>query len=189
MFPQSPLLAHAVKQIRGEEKGGEHNMLITEKTCESLNRILQLLFGGNAEIYNLCYNLQYMHLNNIASALHEPVAHKMPELADEVSDFMDQLGCRAVRYSIGDHDAKYESAADIFSQLAKYFEELRKDIIIAIDDADMNDDVEARIWLENFLVEKVLPLRKQAAEWLDASGKLSDEELNIHIADYTHYLK
>ena len=147
-------------------------MLITEKTEESLNRILQVLFGGNAKIDNLCYNLQHLYLNNLADALHTPVAHKLPELADHVSDFMDKLGGRPVRYGTAD-----------------YFEELRKDVILSIDDADMNDDVEVRIWLENFLVEEILPLRKQAAEWLDATNKLTDSELNIHIADYTHYLK
>ena len=164
-------------------------MLITEKTEESLNRILQVLFGGNAKIDNLCYNLQHLYLNNLADALHTPVAHKLPELADHVSDFMDKLGGRPVRYGTVDYSEKYENAKEIFSQLSNYFEELRKDVILSIDDADMNDDVEVRIWLENFLVEEVLPLRKQAAEWLDATDKLTDSELNIHIADYTHYLK
>lgn len=164
-------------------------MLMTGKTEESLNRILQLLFGGNARVDNLCYNLQYLHLNNLAEALHAPVAHRLPELADEVSDFMDQLGGRPVRYGNPDCNEKYDNAKEVFSQLFDFFEELRKDIILSIDDADMNDDVEVRIWLENFLVEKILPFRKQAAEWLDATDKLSDNELNIHIADYTHYLK
>lgn len=163
-------------------------MLMIEKTEESLNRILQMLFGGNAIIDNLCYNLQHLHLNNLAEALHAPVAHRLPELADEVSDFVDQLGGRSVRYGTSDYDEEYGTAKEVFSQLSNYFEELRKDIILSIDDADMNDDVEVRIWLENFLVEKVLPLRKQAAEWLDATDRLSDDELNIHIADYTHYL-
>ena len=164
-------------------------MLMTEKTEESLNRILQVLFGGNAKIDNLCYNLQHLYLNNLADALHTPVAHKLPALADQVSDFMDKLGGRSVRYGTVDYSEKYENAKEIFSQLSNYLEELRKDIILSIDDADMNDDVEVRIWLENFLVEEILPLRKQAAEWLDATDKLTDSELNIHIADYTHYLK
>ena len=164
-------------------------MLITEKTEESLNRILQVLFGGNARIDNLCYNLQHLYLNNLADALHVPVAHKLPELADKVSDFMDQLGGRPVRYGTVDYSEKYGNAKEVFSQLADYFEELRKDIILSIDDADMNDDVEVRIWLENFLVEEILPLRKQVAEWLDATNKLTDFDFNIHIADYTHYLK
>ena len=102
---------------------------------------------------------------------------------------MDKLGGRSVRYGTVDYSEKYENAKEIFSQLSNYLEELRKDIILSIDDADMNDDVEVRIWLENFLVEEILPLRKQAAEWLDATDKLTDSELNIHIADYTHYLK
>ena len=86
-----------------------------------------------------------------------------------------------------------EAVCDAFDSSSAYSgpepEELRKDIILSIDDADMNEDVEVRIWLENFLVEEILPLRKQAAEWLDATDKLTDSELNIHIADYTHYLK
>ena len=164
-------------------------MLITEKTEESLNRILQILFGGNAKIDNLYYNLQHLYLNNLADAIHVPVAHKLTELADKVSDLIDQLGGRPVRYGTTDYSEKYENAAKVFSQLSNYFEELRKDVILSIDDADMNDDVEVRIWLENFLVEEVLPLRKQASEWLNATNKLIDSDFNIHIADYTHYLK
>ena len=164
-------------------------MLMTEKTEESLNRILQILFGGNAKIDNLYYNLQHLYLNNLADAIHVPVAHKLTELADKVSDLIDQLGGRPVRYGTTDYSEKYENAAKVFSQLSNYFEELRKDVILSIDDADMNDDVEVRIWLENFLVEEVLPLRKQASEWLNATNKLIDSDFNIHIADYTHYLK
>ena len=164
-------------------------MLITEKTEESLNRILQILFGGNAKIDNLYYNLQHLYLNNLADAIHVPVAHKLTELADKVSDLIDQLGGRPVRYGTTDYNEKYENASKVFSQLSNYFEELRKDIVLSIVDADMNDDVEVRIWLENFLVEEILPLRKQAAEWLNATNKLIDADFNIHIADYTHYLK
>ena len=90
-------------------------MLITEKTEESLNRILQVLFGGNAKIDNLCYNLQHLYLNNLADAIHAPVAHKLPELADHVSDFMDKLGGRPVRYGTTDYSEKYENAKEIFS--------------------------------------------------------------------------
>ena len=164
-------------------------LLMTEKTQESLNRVLQVLFNGNAKIDNLCYNLQHLHLNNLADALHAPVAHRLPELADDVRDFMDKLGGRAVRYGVSDYKEEYKNAKEIFPQLSDYFEELRKDVILSIDDADMNDDVEVRIWLENFLVEEILSMRKQAAEWLDATDKLGDSELNIHIADYTRYLK
>lgn len=164
-------------------------MLITPKTEESLNRLLQLLFGGNAKIDNLYYNLQAKSLNNLANAIHIPVAHVLPEMADKVSEMMDSLGARPVRYGSPDHNKKYDQAKDIFLELKNYFEELRVSIIRAIEDADLNDDVEVKIWLENFLVADILKYRKQAAEWLEAANWLDEQSFNIHIADYTHYIK
>lgn len=163
-------------------------MLMTEDTREMLNRLLQLLFDGNARIDNFVYNLSYHHKNNLAEAMHKPVAHELPVWADMISDKMDELNARQVRYGLSDHTEELNTV-EVFEGLYNYFNSLRINVNKAIEEADDNGDAEVRIFLEDFLNNKVTRFYKQAEEWLDAAKRLNEDTLNIHIADYTHYLK
>lgn len=158
------------------------------KISEELNQLLRDLFDGNALIDNMYYDLQSKYFFKLADAIHVPVAHQLPELADEVSDLMTKLDIRAMRYATENHVAKYERVYDVFVGLSDYFGALRAKVRSIINEADMNGDDEVRIWLENFLVEKILPLYKQTREWERAAAELSDHDFNIHIEDYTHFL-
>ena len=52
----------------------------------------------------------------------------------------------------------------------------------------MNGDDEVRIFAEGFL-EDVSLFVKQAEEWINAAKVLDPQDLNIHISDYTHFIK
>lgn len=168
---------------------GGNSMIISQKAEESLNRLLQKLFGGNARIDNLYYNLQYKHLNKLADAIHEPVAHQLPEWADNVSDLIDHLGGRPKRYGAPDYTQEYQSAKEVFLDLKEYFAELQDIVKKNIDELELSDDFEVRIFLEDFLLKTVTPYSKQAEEWYNASEMLDENSFNIHIEDYTHYIK
>ena len=153
---------------------------------EMLNRFLQVLFDGNARIDNICYNLKYKNFSEIEEAIHNPVAHVMGQWADEVSDHMDRLGMRPKRYALPDHldEMGPEEALD---DLVKYFDSLREKAIKAIEFAE-EEDMETKIFLEEFLIQKITPYRRQAEQWLRAIKAIGAETLNVHIADYTDYI-
>lgn len=162
--------------------------LITQETELALNHLLQNLFLGNAIIDNMYYNLKNMYYDNLADAIHKSVAHKLPDLADDVTDMMFKLGAKPIRLGLSDCVEEYNDALSIFKQLVEYFSKLREGIKSTIEVADYKDDTEVCIWLEEFLEEDILPLFKQSIEWLEVCEKVDINSFNIHIKDYTHYL-
>ena len=163
-------------------------MLMTKKTEESLNRLLQELFEGNAIIDNLVYNLIYHGYNELGDAIHKPVAHKLPEMADEISDLIDRMGGRPVRYGLETHNEVLAEVPAVFTKLNEYFLSLRIILNKLIEDADMEDDAEVRIYLEDFLNRMVMPYVRQSEEWKKAADRLASDTFNIHIKEYTHYI-
>ena len=157
------------------------------QTNEMMNRYLQFLFNGNAIIDNICYNLKHRNYARLESAVHGPVAHLMGAWADEVSDLMDELGARPIRYALPDNVEEMEPE-QCFEKLVAYFDELRGVTAKAISAAEDSGEIEVKVFFENFMTEKVLPYRKQAIEWRDAVKAIGADSLNVHIGDYTSYI-
>ena len=159
-----------------------------EKMAKTLNKFLQVLFNGNAVMDNICYNLKYKGYARIEGAIHGPVAHLMGAWADEVSDLMDELGVRPVRYALPDNIGEME-AEKCLEELASYFDTLRGIVIKVIEVAEDEGEYEVKIFFEDFLVNKVVAYRKQAHQWHDAVKSIGADSLNVHIGDYTSYIK
>ena len=157
------------------------------KTEEMLNRFLQFLFNGNAVLDNVCYNLKNKGYARLEGAIHKPVAHLMGAWADEVSDLMDELGGRPVRYALPDNVEEL-SPEEAFAKVAAYFDELGGIVAKAVQAAEEEGELEAKIFLEDFALHKVTKYRKQGHEWLDAIRRVGAETLNVHIGDYTSYI-
>ena len=157
-------------------------------TVEMLNRFLQFLFNGNAIIDNICYNLKYRNYARIEGAIHGPVAHLMGAWADEVSDLMDELGERPVRYALPDN-VEDMGPEQCMERLVSYFDGLRANVAKAIDAAEESGDLEVKLFFENFLLDKVVRYRKQAIQWRDAIKEIGADSLNVHIEDYTSYIE
>ena len=157
-------------------------------TVEMLNRFLQFLFNGNAIIDNICYNLKHRNYARIEGAIHGPVAHLMGAWADEVSDLMDELGERPVRYALPDN-VEDMGPEQCMERLVSYFDGLRVNVAKAIDVAEESGDLEVKLFFENFLLDKVVRYRKQAIQWRDAVKEIGADSLNVHIEDYTSYIE
>lgn len=162
--------------------------LIAQETESALNHLLQHLFLGNALLDNVYYNLKSMYYDNLADAIHEPVAHKLPELADEVTDMMFNLGAKPVRLGLADCTEQYSDASAAFKHIVEYFSKLKDGVKSTIEMADYKDDTEVCIWLEEFLDEEIIPMLKQADEWSTICDRIGSNSFDIHIKDYTHYL-
>lgn len=158
-----------------------------KETTEALNRFLQFLFNGNAVIDNICYNLKYKNYARLENAMHGPVAHIMGSWADEVSDMMDMLGARPVRYALPEN-AEELTPEEGYQKLADYFAGLRDITVKAMGVAEEEGEFEVKLFLEDFLLNKVMRYRKQAEQWLAAVKEIGADSLNVHIDDYTSYL-
>ena len=163
-------------------------MRMTLNSYNNMNELVRKCFDANAIIDNLAYNLDFYYYNQIAEVVHHKVAHVMPVWADIVSDKMLELSARPVRKGIGEYDADIPNLKEIFKILLETFYDIREFTRNLIESADMNGDDEVRIFGEEFLM-RVSPFIKQAEEWVNASEKLNENELNIHFNLYTHFIK
>ena len=155
---------------------------------EIMNRFLQFLFNGNAVMDNICYNLKYKGYARLEAAIHEPMAHRRGAWADSASDLMDELQGRPVRYALPDNIEELDPK-ECFEKLVSCFDELREISLKAISAAEDLGEMEAKLFFEGFVEDKLTRYRRQAIEWRDAIKEIGADSLNVHIADYTSYLK
>ena len=149
-------------------------MKISEATYNQLNELLMLSFDCNARADNLAYNIDYSRYPNINEIYHHGFAHKFPQLADIISDLMIQLNARPVRRQINGYINEYKELVDIFDDNNKMAEEYRQAIRKTIDIADMNEEYEIRIAMEDFLL-KFLPYVNQSDIWLNKAIEYKED--------------
>jgi len=163
-------------------------MRMTEETYNKLNLLMAECFDGNAVIDNLAYNLDFYYFNEIADIVHHQIAHILPEWADMISNKMLELSARPIRLDIGGYQDDISNLTEIFTILYNTIRKILEDTRSLIATADMNGDDEVRIFAESFL-EKVSSYVKQGEEWVNSSKTLTPAEMNIHIKQYTHFIK
>lgn len=161
-------------------------MKISEQTYQQLNELLRKSFDCNARADNLAYNLDYAVYPNIQEVYHHKFAHKFPELADVISELMIKLNARPIRKQIGGYIEVFETPLKVFEENDKMAEEYRREIYKTIDIADLNEDYEVRIAIEDFLL-KFLPYVKQSDIWLNKAKQYENEpwQFDIHFKELT----
>lgn len=167
-------------------------MLISEETKEQLNLLLGDFFGHNSEADNLAYNLADSCYPNISTIYHKSFAHFFTgdEMADGISDLMDLLDARPVRKAVSAHEVNYNGdIKKIFFDNLEMCDRCRSAIIKGIELAEMNEDVEVKIYLEELLM-KFMPYRKQASVWAKYAERYENDykSFNIHFNDITTYI-
>lgn len=164
-------------------------MRISEQTQNELNALLRKSFECNAMADNLAYCMDFFGYKNISKLYHETCAHKFPEWADRITDFMSIVGARAVRLGIPTHDGTFSDIVSMFAENEKIMNEYVKQIKDALDSVDMYDDAPARIFLEDFLM-KVLPYAAQAEAWSKFAAQYSSNPItfDVHFEELTTYI-
>ena len=162
-------------------------MRMSKESYDRLNQLVGKCFNANAVVDNLAYCLDFHYLNEIGKVVHLCVAHKLPELADLVSDKMLELSARPVRVDINGYVEDYDDLSKIFEVLHSTMQDLLEATRELIGIADLNEDDEVRIFCEEFLM-MVSVYVKQAEEWVNASKVMDAHTLNIHIKEYTHFI-
>lgn len=162
-------------------------MLITEETRSQLNELVKFSFDANAVVDNYAYNLAYYHFPNIESIVHKSFAHKFPVFSDIITDMMIELDARPVRKGIISHEEDFEgNLYKIFEGVLGLCNDYRRSIITAIEVAELNEDYEVKIKLEEFLI-MFEPYRKQADIWFKYAERYQDDykSFDVHFKDFT----
>ena len=164
-------------------------MKISEATYKQLNELVQKSFDCNARADNFAYNIDYLQYPNIGSVYHNSFAHLFSALADKITDLMIKLNARPIRKELKDYDAAYLKLYPLFVDSDAMVEEYRLAIKSVIDVADLHNDYEVRIAMENFLIE-FLPYVKQSDIWRTIAEKYKNNEidLEVHFKELTTFI-
>lgn len=160
---------------------GVNNMYISDATYEALNNFLTKNFQMNSFCDNIAYNLGYRKMASTEPLFHEKFAHAFPQLADTISDLMLRLEARPVRGNLNSNIIEYQSNVDMFTDLKREVDAYRLDIFRVIDVADINNDIEVKVEMENFsatflpYVDQVNLWHKKALEYGDAVEKFDHD--------------
>lgn len=165
-------------------------MIIAEQTREQLNELLKYSFDANAVVDNYAYNIAFYRYPNIEEIVHKHFAHKFPEFADIFSDMMIRLDARPVRKGLKDHDEDFNGDLyRIFEGILALCNDYRQSIINTITIAELNEDYEVKIRLEEFLTQFEL-YRKQADVWFEYAKRYKDDykSFDVHFEDITTFI-
>lgn len=142
---------------RGDKMG-----LIKDNLNEKLNLLVQKLFAGNRFLDRAINQLDLKFvMNKTATALHAPIAHKYPLLADQISEYQGDRNM-GTKYLVTPEDStEYNSPKDIFQKYVDYQVELERVIYDALDTSVDENDWSTTAFLQKFLNE-ITPYTKQA---------------------------
>lgn len=139
--------------------------LVKAEVVDKLNDLIQRMFYLNAVSDNIAYSLEYKGYHDTSNIFHEGIAHRFPAWSDFISDFMYELGVRAVRKGIPDQTEEYEDIKAIFDKISSEFIGLADYIDRLIEEMDF--DYKNRyivIKLEN-LLEMIQPYIRVVETW------------------------
>ncbi len=151
--------------------------MILQNTNDAINKIIARAFNGNSIFDNIHYNLDVVfNMPTANNIVHLKVAHWLPApFADNIQDFQSRRNVKPIRPAVDAQIKTYGTYMECFAEALQYFLDLESDFINAINIADAEKDIAARIFLENTYMD-VQPFTKQMIIW---NGKAIEYNDNI----------
>ena len=164
-------------------------MAVAEQTAEKMQTLLQKFFDANAISDNIAYWLGFNYYNNIEKIYHEKWAHAFTGeiFADGLSAFMLKCDVRPVRKGLETHDKNFEMLDAAFTENRVMIEDLELAIRNLIETAEFNDDMQVKLYAEDLSLT-ILNYVKQAKEWEHIAQVRASYDVDIHFAEYTHFI-
>lgn len=132
-----------------------------------LQELLGFLFIGNSILDNCVYQLDVKFvMPNTSNIFHEEVAHKLPLLADKISEYASSRGEYLHRPVVPENTGDYVNIKEIFDNILEYMVDLEKITEETIRFSEIERDRVTRLFLESFLLE-VIPYTKIAIDMVD----------------------
>lgn len=153
--------------------------MVSQETTQKLNELVERYFSMNGFSDNLAYNFAHYDYRNIEKIYHAAWAHWFTNEVDSVTDMMLSLDARPVRLPVAGYDKDYKgNLVEMFDDNLRAAEEFREAIVQTLDVAELNDDVEVKLALEDFLMNFV-PYRKQAEVWARYAHRYEGNERSL----------
>ena len=144
-----------------------------EKVEELLNSLLQVTFQMNSHADNCAYWLAFNDFIKTQNIFHEKYAHKFPEWADLISDFMIKLGFQPIRKSLEENDYDYSDFIELFEDVENELEHYKELIYKTIDTITLHNFREIVSFLDNYLLE-LTDYTQQVSIWLKKAEDYSN---------------
>ena len=140
---------------------------ISDDAVNILRNLVKDFFHANSVADNVAYSLQAMNLVNTSKYYHETFAHFFTSEVDLLTERMNRLGARSTRKSYPGSEEMYENPAEAFEASLAMVEDLRKNILNAMEllDYDINNK-EIILKLEDISVD-VLEQLYRSAQWAE----------------------
>lgn len=126
----------------------------TPATVEKIVEVSMKFFWLNRVWDNIVTHMkQEWYMIDAGEQVHQKIAHKMPLLADVANDILGDFDNKPVYLNTPEDTRKYASLFDAFQTALDELVDTNDTIIEAIETANNQGDVNARILLENFLAD------------------------------------
>jgi ferritin len=166
--------------------------LISETINESLNELVGQFFEGNRFLDRAMSQLSIKFtMSKTSKILHEALAHKMPLLADFLSNYQDSRNALTIYPETFKDDTDYENPLAIFTKFLDYMISVERSIIEVIDLTKDENDYMTKVFLEKFLYhihfytnQALLLVDKSNMYGQDNKGLMDfDRDINDFIVD------
>ena len=162
-------------------------MFLKEETYKGINELLTLTFQGNSHADNCAYWLDSKYLLETAKEFHEKYAHQFPVWADEISNFLRDMGARPTRGALEANEREYEDIGEMFTDVKEFFMSYREKVKAIAEIAEIQEDIEAKSFLDNHLV-KLIPYLRQVNIWENKANLIKNDVIGFddNFEDFTN---
>jgi len=148
--------------------------LLSDTVNNSLNLLIQKLFGGNRLLDRQMSILSVKFVMKKTSDVCHPVlAHAYPLLLDEIGDYQDSKNCLTDYLDTPTNIADYETPIDLFQTYLDYSLELEEFIFDCISICENEGDRTTKAFLDKFLLQ-IQEYTSQAQLLLDRMSQYKD---------------
>lgn len=156
---------------------------LNSKIEDALNILLQATFQMNSHADNCAYWLAYNNFINTEKIFHERYAHKFPEWADFLSNFMIKIGGKPIRKNLEDNDYDYSDHIELFEDIETELNHYREIIYKTINTISSYNFREIINFLDDYLTELVT-YTNQVSVWVNKA-----EEISTDFSKFDKYFK
>lgn len=161
-------------------------MPMGEEMVAKFNELLGACFEMNAHSDNVAYWLRYNNYVEATKEFHEKYAHEFPVLADKITEFMAKVKVRPVRLGCPSYAENYSNSEEAFVDVNRKMKDFIRNIKDCLEIAEMNNEIDSKIFLENFLTN-ILNYSEQTDVWEDKARLIGNDPIKFdkYFDDFT----
>lgn len=141
-----------------------------------------LCFIGNSIMDNIVYQLSVKFvMKHTSDIVHEGMAHKMPVLADDISDYADDRNVYLHRPIVPRQDKEYNNVSEIFKDIVEYMSDLEQATCRAIEISKSEHDHMTKLFLDSFLrnLRPYTALALALEDYSEKNGTSSEQNMQM----------